>query len=68
MSLTIPSKSLHSTIYRGVWQLLSSFRVESQTKCFENMLDMINLTYFGSQVSIQMSATTARADTGAAAY
>ena len=22
--------------------------VESQTKCFENMLDMINLTYFGN--------------------
>lgn len=29
---------------------------------------MINLTYFGSQMSIQMGATTSRADAGAAAY
>jgi len=23
--------------------------VENQSKCFENMLDLINLTYFGTQ-------------------
>lgn len=37
--------------------VLTSSRVacyfaENQTKCFENMLDLINLTYFGSSQSV----------------
>lgn len=37
---------------------------ESQSKCFENMLDMINLTYFGTQTSIQAGVPAVRTDGG----
>lgn len=32
--------------------------VENQTKCFENMLDLINLTYFGTQAGTQTATVS----------
>ena len=38
-------------ILTGLTPSVPALCAESQTKCFENMLDMINLTYFGTQTS-----------------
>ena len=41
--------------------------IEGQTKCFENMLDLINLTYFGTQSSSQLGSQQAKTDGAVAA-